>query len=117
MTLYELVRPDGLLAAAPLVLRYAPDRRRAAHDRVQVDLRSTCRTGLLSVGGSNRPDDDRPVPTMAVEPRDQFGAPGRIRTADHRVRSAVLYPAELRARAFLTGHSLVTPHSAALPLT
>ena len=35
---------------------------------------------------------------MAVEPRDQFGAPGRIRTADHCVRSAVLYPAELRAR-------------------
>ena len=29
----------------------------------------------------------------------EFGAPGRIRTADHCVRSAVLYPAELRARA------------------
>jgi hypothetical protein len=27
------------------------------------------------------------------------GAPGRIRTADHLVRSQVLYPAELRARA------------------
>ena len=26
------------------------------------------------------------------------GAPGRIRTADHLVRSQVLYPAELRAR-------------------
>ena len=28
----------------------------------------------------------------------QYGAPGRIRTADHLVRSQVLYPAELRAR-------------------
>jgi hypothetical protein len=27
-----------------------------------------------------------------------IGAPGRIRTADHLVRSQVLYPAELRAR-------------------
>src|SRR6186713_2706506 len=31
------------------------------------------------------------------------GAPGRIRTADHLVRSQVLYPAELRAR---VGHSI-----------
>ncbi len=29
-----------------------------------------------------------------------FGAPGEIRTPDHSVRSRVLYPAELRARAF-----------------
>src|SRR5688500_4689168 len=34
------------------------------------------------------------------------GAPGRIRTADHLVRSQVLYPAELRARG---GHSSRTP--------
>ena len=27
-----------------------------------------------------------------------YGAPGRIRTSDHQVRSLVLYPAELRAR-------------------
>ena len=26
------------------------------------------------------------------------GAPGRIRTSDHLIRSQVLYPAELRAR-------------------
>ena len=31
--------------------------------------------------------------------RKFFGAPGRIRTADHLVRSQVLYPAELRAPA------------------
>jgi hypothetical protein len=28
-----------------------------------------------------------------------FGAPGRIRTSDPQIRSLVLYPAELRARA------------------
>jgi hypothetical protein len=43
----------------------------------------------------------------------KIGAPGRIRTADHCVRSAVLYPAELRARSKnYRGHSLVTPHTA-----
>ena len=39
--------------------------------------------------------------------RERPGAPGRIRTADHLVRSQVLYPAELRARG---GHSSLTRH-------
>ena len=30
--------------------------------------------------------------------RRNYGAPGRTRTADHLVRSQVLYPTELRAR-------------------
>ncbi len=46
------------------------------------------------------------LPTIA---KFVIGAPGRIRTADHCVRSAVLYPAELRARRnftwSLSGHS------------
>ena len=37
---------------------------------------------------------DRPVRTPVLK-----SAPGRIRTADHLVRSQVLYPAELRAPA------------------
>ena len=44
-------RPDGLLAAAPLVLRFAPDRRRRSGD-VQPGAAPGCRTVLLSVRGS-----------------------------------------------------------------
>ncbi len=36
------------------------------------------------------------------------GAPGEIRTPDHLVRSQVLYPAELRARAFVEAHCTLT---------
>ena len=42
-------------------------------------------------------------PTGHIGP-SRIGAPGRIRTADHRVRSAVLYPAELRARSKIHPH-------------
>jgi len=37
-------RPDGLLAAAPLVLRFAPDRRRALRGDVQPGAAPGCRT-------------------------------------------------------------------------
>jgi len=40
-------RPDGLLAAAPLVLRFAPDRRRALRGSVQPGAAPGCRTGLV----------------------------------------------------------------------
>jgi hypothetical protein len=43
-----IVRPDGLFAAAPLVLRCAPDCRRALRGSVQLGRRrSSCRTGLV----------------------------------------------------------------------
>ena len=44
---------ERLLAAAPLVLRFAPDRRRW-RSGVQAGAAPACRTGLFSVGGSNR---------------------------------------------------------------
>jgi len=44
-------RPDGLLAAAPLVLRFAPDRRRWSRD-VLPGATPGSRTVLLSVRGS-----------------------------------------------------------------
>jgi hypothetical protein len=68
-----LVRPDGLLAAAPLVLRFAPDRRRLSGD-VQPGAAPGCRTGFLSVGGSNyrqqifRPNDRFSVYKNLVRP-------------------------------------------------
>ncbi len=37
-----------------------------------------------------------------------YGAPGRIRTSDHLVRSQVLYPAELRALISFGGRILIT---------
>src|ERR1700693_2462217 len=46
-----LVRPDGLLAAASLVLRFAPDRRRRSGD-VLPGAAAGSRTVLLSVRGS-----------------------------------------------------------------
>jgi hypothetical protein len=43
-----MVRPDGLLAATPLGLRFAPARRRAARVAVQlVRRRPSCRTDLF----------------------------------------------------------------------
>ncbi len=39
------------------------------------------------------------------------GAPGRIRTADHLVRSQVLYPTELRAHSSVLVRRLVPPFS------
>ena len=38
------------------------------------------------------------------------GAPGEIRTPDHLVRSQVLYPAELRARAIAEAHCTLTSY-------
>ena len=90
-------RPDGLLAAAPLILRFAPDRRRQSGD-VQPGAAPGCRTGLfvcrrfeLLVSGL--------VARVCRIIFLSLSAPGRIRTADHLVRSQVLYPAELRAPA------------------
>jgi hypothetical protein len=88
-----LVRPDGLFGAG----RASPLRGRPAGDQLGRS-RPSCRTGFLSVGGSNyRQPIFRHNDRFAVY--QNFGAPGRIRTADHCVRSAVLYPAELRAPA------------------
>ena len=64
----------------------------------------------------------QPVTDGGIRNFLRMSAPGRIRTADHRVRSAVLYPAELRAqlRRSLPGpHRHCTPRStrlAAFPL-
>src|SRR6266550_2143307 len=50
-----------------------------------------------------------PEPLAARPPREipsDFSAPGPIRTADHRIRSPTLYPAELRAHVMQNvGHS------------
>jgi hypothetical protein len=48
-----VARPDGLFAAAPRILRFAPDRRRVLRGSVQAVEAPPCRTGFLSVGGSN----------------------------------------------------------------
>ncbi len=40
----------------------------------------------------------------------KYGAPGEIRTPDHLVRSQVLYPAELRARAIAEAHCTLTSY-------
>jgi hypothetical protein len=53
---------------------------------------------LLSVGGSNLLPVCNPARTAAFQIFCDLSAPGRIRTADHLVRSQVLYPAELRAQ-------------------
>jgi hypothetical protein len=92
------VRPDGLLAAAPLVLRFAPDRRRYAAasnlaEAGQVVEPAFCLSAIRITANWQI------VPLCDLKISVEFGAPGRIRTADHCVRSAVLYPAELRAPA------------------
>ena len=49
----------------------------------------------------------------AINSNDLFGAPERIRTSDPQIRSLVLYPAELRARAGRAGdHRFRTDRSA-----
>src|ERR1700693_2025636 len=42
-----MVRPERLLAGAPLVLRFAPARRHALRGDVQLGLRPSCRTRLV----------------------------------------------------------------------
>src|ERR1700730_19246129 len=100
-----MVRPDGLLRGLrPLVLRFAPDRRRRSGD-VLPGAAPGSRTVLLSVRGSIC---SFPIswPTAAEELLIK-SAPEGIRTPDHLVRSQVLYPAELRAQ---TGSvTLATP--------
>jgi hypothetical protein len=119
---YELVRPDGLFAlrahpfgaalrafSAEAALCSRRRRSSSATLRTAVALRTTASKSTFGrlVEPACCLSAVRIVPTMiaryrqmAVEPRDQCGAPGRIRTADTRVRSAVLYPAELRAHFF-----------------
>ncbi len=86
----ELLAPrDGLFAAAPRIVRYAHDRRRWRAG-VQLALRSSCRTGLLSVGGSNFGFYKDEAENRFLEFRI-IGSPGRIRTADQRINSPSLY--------------------------
>jgi hypothetical protein len=59
--------------------------------RTRVNVTVECRR-LRGVNAASRSH----VSDFLFDP--DFGAPGRIRTADHCVRSAVLYPAELRAQ-------------------
>src|SRR5258706_16321650 len=92
-----MVRPERLLAAAPLVLRFAPDRRRAARGSVQpgagagLSNSACCLPGVRITASScrNRRRVRRP---------EYDGAPGEIRTPGLLVRSQALYPTELRAR-------------------
>ena len=71
-------------AAAPSAAASNPARRRVVEPSCFLSAVRTARFRLNGVGSRN----------IFCE----IGAPGRIRTADHCVRSAVLYPAELRAR-------------------
>jgi len=48
-----MVRPERLLAAAPLVLRFAPDRRRALRGSVQPGSAGLSNSSCLSAGSSN----------------------------------------------------------------
>lgn len=61
-------------------------------------------TNLFDVGGSNIIlCSEYTKGPHSVEAFSVYGAPGRIRTSDHLVRSQVLYPAELRALISLEG--------------
>ena len=51
---------------------------------------------------SRAPGSRPPESAIAVSTGSPYGAPRRIRTCDHRIRSPVLYPAELGAREGLT---------------
>lgn len=55
-----------------------------------------------SNGDARGPNIMRPLLVLALASHDPtpaiFGAPGRIRTSDHRLRRPPLYPAELRAQ-------------------
>jgi hypothetical protein len=58
------------------------------------------KTGIRSIASGieqNRDGDARTFQSLI----DVSGAPGMIRTCDPLIRSQVLYPAELRVRAFL----------------
>lgn len=83
--------------------------RRARKDYSALPCASPCgprcaRSRPLPAGGSNlgRYDPTPNSPDTKALGRRAFvsGAPGRIRTSDHLVRSQVLYPTELRAREF-----------------
>jgi hypothetical protein len=79
----SVVRPDGLFGAG----RASPLRGRPAGDQLG-QRRPSCRTGLLSVGGSNLRPAYNPPRAAAVRIFCGLSAPGRIRTADHLVRSS-----------------------------
>jgi hypothetical protein len=49
----QMARPERLLAAAPLVLRFAPDRRRALRGSVQPGSAGLSNSSCLSAGSSN----------------------------------------------------------------
>ena len=60
----KLARPERLLAAAPLVLRFAPDRRRCAPASNLAADGQVVELALLSVGSSNRyPNRARGAPS------------------------------------------------------
>ena len=46
----------------------------------------------------------RGLPASRLAPTAGYGTPGTTRTYDLRIRSPLLYPAELQARNFFTGH-------------
>ena len=59
----------------------------------------------------------RPSDEQSGAPPAELGAPGRIRTCDRRIRSPVLYPAELRGRASHgTGYTEMGSHGQSVPM-
>ena len=91
------MRPERLLAAAPLVLRFAADRCRASRSNVQPGAAPGCRTRLVFCREFEL--KRRMLGTHKGFSRTEYGgAPGEIRTPGLLVRSQALYPTELRAR-------------------
>ena len=90
-----MVRPERLLRPAAFALRV-----RVADATRFKPASPACRTGYDFVGSSNL----GVIASIKKGPmKGPFlidGAPGEIRTPDRSVRSRVLYPAELRARAW-----------------
>jgi hypothetical protein len=94
-----MVRPERLLAAAPLVLRFAPDRRRALRGSVQPGADAgLSNSACLFAGSSNFGQRTAGIVEGFFSSKENYGAPGEIRTPGLLVRSQALYPTELRAR-------------------
>ncbi len=90
-SLWNMARPEGLLrrcASCPSGCRPGADTFLAA-----LGIEPDCWTEVRILWGTGNEKRHPGVGASSLK----YGAPGRIRTSDHLVRSQVLYPAELRA--------------------
>ena len=114
---------DGILQARPVKLEISPSAGQRQIDTLHMATGHPNGTPAESIGACVRPNGEckrqnnekccviegkgvmaeiepsLPTPHMKTPVGlSSYGAPGRIRTSDHLVRSQILYPTELRAR-------------------